>query len=103
MLKNQPPDWLNSPLELPKYLPLPNASANPQIHHMNAAIEKLVRILATIVPAFFPREKPISSRANPACMKITSVAATTTQRVFTELPTLKSDGTALASWAIVGP
>ena len=42
-----------------------------------------VRIFATPVPAFFMREKPISSMANPACMKSTSTAATTTQRVFT--------------------
>ena len=27
-----------------------------------------VRIFATLVPAFFMREKPISSMANPACM-----------------------------------
>ena len=43
----------------------------------------LVRIFATPVPAFFMREKPISSMANPACMNSTSTAATTTQRVFT--------------------
>ena len=46
---------------------------------MSAAIEKLVRIFATTVPAFFAREKPISRKAKPACMKITSRAATITQ------------------------
>jgi hypothetical protein len=30
-----------------------------------AAIEKFVRILAIPMPAFLPREKPISSRAKP--------------------------------------
>jgi hypothetical protein len=40
---------------------------------------KLVRIFATTVPAFFAREKPISRKAKPACMKITSSAATITQ------------------------
>jgi hypothetical protein len=48
-----------------------------------AAIDRLVRIFATPVPAFFAREKPISSMANPACMNRTSTAAITTQRVLT--------------------
>ena len=39
-----------------------------------AAIEKFVRIFATTVPAFLPREKPISRNAKPACMNITSTA-----------------------------
>src|SRR4051812_25608116 len=47
-----------------------------------AAIEKLVRIFATTVPAFFPREKPISRNAKPACMNITSEPATITQIVL---------------------
>ena len=49
---------------------------------MIAAIEKLTRIFATIVPAFLPREKPISRKAKPACMNITSRPATTTQSVL---------------------
>src|SRR3954464_3274317 len=44
-----------------------------------AAIEKFVRIFAITVPAFFPREKPISRNAKPACMNITSTPATITQ------------------------
>ena len=46
---------------------------------MIAAIEKFTRIFGTTVPAFFAREKPISRNAKPACIKITSTAATTTQ------------------------
>ena len=38
-----------------------------------------MRIFATTVPAFLPREKPISRKAKPACMKNTSSPATTTQ------------------------
>ena len=38
-----------------------------------------MRIFATTLPAFLPREKPISRNAKPACMKMTSSAATTTQ------------------------
>ena len=46
---------------------------------MRPAIEKFVRIFATTVPAFFARENPISRNAKPACIQITSSAATTTQ------------------------
>ena len=38
-----------------------------------------MRIFATTVPAFLPREKPISRNAKPACMNITSTPATITQ------------------------
>src|SRR3954447_727652 len=72
--------------------PLPKASAKPIAQYISAAIEKLVRILATTVPAFFCREKPISRNAKPACMKITSRAATTTQ---IELIATLSGGTPL--------
>ena len=37
------------------------------------------RIFATTVPAFLPREKPISRNAKPACMNITRQPATITQ------------------------
>src|SRR4051795_13232392 len=43
-----------------------------------AQIEKLTRIFATTVPAFLPREKPISRKAKPACMNITRMPATST-------------------------
>src|SRR5215208_2889605 len=42
------------------------------------AIEKFVRIFAMTVPAFLAREKPISRKANPACMNMTSTPATIT-------------------------
>ena len=54
-------------------------SAKPTAQHTIAAIEKFARIFATTVPAFLPREKPISRNAKPACMNITSRAATSTQ------------------------
>src|SRR3954452_17177206 len=59
--------------------PLPNANAKPMAQYSSAAIEKLVRIFAMTVPTFLPREKPISSSAKPACIQITSSAATRTQ------------------------
>src|SRR3954452_5064440 len=39
---------------------------------------KLTRIFAITVPAFLPREKPISRKANPACMNMTRMPATST-------------------------
>src|SRR5215212_11355913 len=63
----------------PATLPAPKASANPTAHQHTAAIEKFVRIFATTVPAFLPREKPIARNANPACMNITRQPATITQ------------------------
>src|SRR3954468_19842491 len=60
--------------------PLPKAKAKPIAQYMSAAIEKLARIFATTVPAFLPREKPISRKAKPACMNITRMPARTTHR-----------------------
>jgi hypothetical protein len=51
--------------------PVPKAKAKPTAQYMSAAIEKFVRIFAITVPAFFPRENPISRNAKPACMNIT--------------------------------
>ena len=36
-------------------------------------------------PAFFIRVRPASTKAKPACMNMTSIAATTTQTVFTAI------------------
>ena len=60
-------------------LPLPKAKAKPTAQKQIAAIEKLTRIFAITVPAFLPREKPISRKAKPACMNITRMPATSTQ------------------------
>ena len=76
--------------------PPPNASANPQAHHAIEAIEKLTTILAIPIPAFFPREKPISRNANPACMNITSTAATRIHSTFTSSTTVSMVGASCA-------
>ena len=60
LVKKNPPSCPITPPSGP-----PKAKANPIAHHPSAAIEKLVRILAMIVPAFLPREKPISRNAKP--------------------------------------
>src|SRR5262249_50884895 len=83
----------------PITLPAPKANAKPTAHQQIAAIEKLVRIFAITVPAFFAREKPISRNAKPACMNITSAPATITQSELT--PTDMSSLPAIAwlrSW-----
>jgi hypothetical protein len=49
---------------------------------MIRAIERLMKILAITAPAFFMRERPVSSIAKPACMKMTRTAASTTQIVL---------------------
>src|SRR4051812_12666660 len=79
--------------------PLPNASAKPIAQYMIAAIEKLVRIFATTVPAFFWREKPISSSAKPACMKMTSSAASSThvELIATESGSTPADAASVTS------
>src|ERR1044072_2136475 len=64
-------------------LPAQNAKAKPQMYHMIAAIEKFVRTFATIVPAFFWREKPISRNMKPHCMNMTTMPATMTHIVLT--------------------
>ena len=46
---------------------VPKASAKPHRPEASGAIEKLARIFATTLPAFFLREKPTSSiRSRPA-------------------------------------
>ena len=69
--------------ESPKIVPSPpNANAKPHAHQASVAIEKLTRILATPEPAFLPREKPTSRKRKPACMKITRIAETMIQVLF---------------------
>jgi hypothetical protein len=60
----------------------PKANAKPTAHQQIAAMPKLVRIFATTVPAFLALEKPISRKAKPACMNITSEPARITQIVL---------------------
>ena len=82
-----------NPAECPISSPVLNAKANPQIHQPSAAIEKLVRIFAITVPAFLPRENPISRNANPACMNMTTMPATITHSEL--MPTVCSSSPAI--------
>ena len=71
---------------------VPNAKAKPTKYQQIAQIEKFVRTLATTVPAFFWREKPISRNMKPACMNITTMPATMTH---SELKPTESGSTPL--------
>src|SRR5919201_2485985 len=63
-------------------LPSPNASAKPTAQYTSEQIPKMSTFLPAMCAAFFIRVRPASRKANPACMNITSTAATTTQTVF---------------------
>ncbi len=85
---------------LPNSPPLvcPKAIAKPTDQNAMKAIAKFMRIFATIVPAFFPREKPISSSRNPGWNSSTSTAASSTKRV-SRSATLAGSGVAGAASA----
>ena len=72
------PNWKRNPVSPASQPPPPKAIANPNAHQTIEATEKLTRILAMPMPAFLPREKPISRNAKPACMKNTSTVPTST-------------------------
>jgi hypothetical protein len=50
----------------------------PTAHQTIMQIEKFTKTFAIPAPAFLPREKPISRKAKPACMKKTRIAPTIT-------------------------
>ena len=73
---------MNQPLEPMKSFPVPNASENPTAQNIRNAIDTLMRIFPITAPAFFMRDSPTSSIANPACMKRTRTAAMNTKVVL---------------------
>ncbi len=93
------PNWNSQPLSPANQPPPPKAIAKPTAHQTTDAIEKLTRILAIPMPAFFPREKPISRNAKPACMKKTSAVPTSTHVTLTSLTSVSSVGPSWASAA----
>src|SRR3712207_559663 len=74
----------------------PKASAKPQAHQAIVAMEKFATILAMPMPAFLPRENPISRNAKPACMNITSTVATMIHVTL-------SSSTTVVSCSSIGP
>jgi hypothetical protein len=66
-------DWSPPPSE--------KVSAKPATQNAISPMPIMASIFATTLPTFFIREKPTSSIAKPACIKSTSIAATTTHMV----------------------
>ena len=62
---------------------------------------KTAKLVATTWAACFARQKPVSTRANPACMKITSTAPRTTHSRLTWVPRAVtwSGAASVSSWA----
>ena len=63
-------------------LPSPKASPNPTAQYTSEQIPKIRTFLPAMCAAFFILVSPASRNAKPACMNMTSTAATTTQIVF---------------------
>ena len=64
---------------------LPNIIPNPIIQYTGVPIQKSIRFFIMMLPAFLALVRPDSRIANPACIKNTNAAPTSTQIVFTEL------------------
>ena len=56
----------------------------PTSQKTGVPIQKSIRFFIMMLPAFFALVNPVSTIANPACMKKTSAAPKRTQIVFTE-------------------
>src|SRR3712207_1303515 len=95
------PNWKKNPVSPAIVAAPPKAMANPHAHQASDAIEKFTRIFAIPIPAFLPREKPISRKAKPACMKKTSTVATSTHVVLSSSIALGTASLRLrgSSWA----
>ena len=64
-------------------LPAPNIRPKPTSQKTGVPIQKSIRFFIIMLPAFLARVKPVSTIANPACIKKTSAAPTSTHIVFT--------------------
>src|SRR5262245_10712248 len=59
----------------------PNMRPKPNNQKSEAAMRKFAKFLAATLIEFFDRTSPLSSAVNPACMKSTSAAATSSQAI----------------------
>src|SRR6056297_3245465 len=72
---------------------LPNMRPNPIMKKAMEPTEKSIRFFMIIFPALFALVKPISTMANPACMKNTRNAATSIQTTLIALILETGSGT----------
>ena len=56
-------------------------SPTPSTRNATVPTQKSIRFFMMMLPAFFARVKPVSTMANPACMKNTSTAPTMYHRL----------------------
>ena len=59
----------------------PLMSPKPSTRNATVPTQKSIRFFMMMLPAFFARVKPVSTMANPACMKNTSTAPTMYHRL----------------------
>ena len=64
---------------------VPNMSEKPMIQNAIVPMDRSMRFFMTIFPAFFARVNPVSTIANPGCMKKTRAAPKRTHIVSTEV------------------
>lgn len=62
----------------------PNIKENPRIQNTALPRLKSIRFFMMIFPAFFALVKPVSTMANPACMKNTNTEPNNTHKVSTD-------------------
>ena len=74
-------DGTNHPLVPMNALPAPNIMAKPIAQYAMEPIEKSIRFFMRMLTAFLARVNPDSTIANPACIKKTRNAATSTHNV----------------------
>ena len=60
----------------------PNASGNPTKKKPMNPRPKMAKFVLTTCAACLARQKPVSTSANPACMKMTRIAPITTHSMF---------------------
>ena len=78
----------------------PNASGNPTKKKPMKPSPKMAKFVLTTCAACLARQKPVSTSAKPACMKMTRIAPMTTHSML-RLPATAATGS--ASWANATP
>ena len=79
----------------------PNASGKPMKKKPMKPRPKMAKFVLTTWAACLARQKPVSTRAKPACMKMTRIAPMTTHSML-RLP-LPASATGSSSWANATP
>ncbi len=92
----------NQPLVPMKSLPEPKAKAKPTAPNTSTPTTKSIRFFIMMLATLLARVSPASTSANPACMKITSTAAISTQMLSRMACTLSAASGSSTSCAMAG-